>query len=1067
MEVTGLSANTFWKGEMEILGTVKDGTETYRVRMLRKGSQIYDYSCSHVDQNGKKLDVCSMGCAPELSLETMCPHAAAVYSEWMRRELEGRKPPVSTSQKVRFMIREYTNREVSRIMGAEEQESVSLRPVLSVSGDQVQVSFEIGKKRFYPVKDLVEFTKRMESGSFGEYAKGLGFHHSLDAFGEKDRPLVLFIMERVGAYREQYAQMRRGMAGAEPPVKELGLGRSGRERLLSLVVGETIELVDSGRRRRHLTICRENPVFFVFLERAGRDGIRLFLDSGMFAFKGENVLFVGDETKLYLCDREYTEALTVFLEYMLMNQDGSREIFVNDRDIPLFYERVLKKLEALGLIKAKDVDLESYRPEELKARFYFDSPEAGVVSLRPELSYGDFSFHPLEDELVPKEVCRDVPGEFRVSRLVTEYFQYREDGTGNLLLKDNDDGLYRLLSGGISRFMELGEVYVSESFKKIRLLPPAGAGAQIRTSGRWLELTVDLGEIPREELKGILTAYEKKKTYYRMKNGDFLTLGDGGLLTLSKIAESLNVEKEFLDSDTLRLPMYRALFLDGALKEDKSITAYRDQLFKAVVRGMKDVEDSDYEIPAHLAPVLREYQKEGFRWLKTLDAYGFGGILADEMGLGKTIQMIALLADEKMKGGERSLIVCPASLVYNWENELQRFAPELSVLVAAGNQGEREQMLKDCVEGKENADVLVTSYDLLKRDISFYQEMEFRFQVIDEAQYIKNAATQAAKAVKAVSAKTRFALTGTPIENHLGELWSIFDYLMPGFLFTSARFRKRFETPIVKDGEGEALRLLKKMTGPFILRRLKKDVLKELPDKLETVLYSSMEGEQKRLYSANALALKEKLMKSGDLDGGERMQILADLMRLRQICCEPSLCYSGYKAGSAKLETCMELLVNGVSAGHKILLFSQFTSMLDIIAKRLKREKIAYHMLTGSTPGKERMQMVSSFKRDSVPVFLISLKAGGTGLNLAAADMVIHYDPWWNVAAQNQATDRAHRIGQENQVAVFKLITKHTIEENILKLQDMKRRLAESVVTEGMVSLAGLTREELLQILED
>ena len=573
--------------------------------------------------------------------------------------------------------------------------------------------------------------------------------------------------------------------------------------------------------------------------------------------------------------------------------------------------------------------------------------------------------------------------------------------------------------------------------------------------------------ISREELSAILAEYDAGKKFYRMKNGDFLALGDDGLLTVSRLARSLGVEKELAGPAPIRIPMYRAMFLDGMLKEDRSVSFYRDQLFKAVVRGMKDVEDSEFEIPEPFAAVLRGYQKTGYRWLKSLDAYGFGGILADEMGLGKTIQIIALLLDEKRQGGGRTLIVCPASLVYNWENEIARFAPELSVTAAAGSQGEREQLFERLSAEKDGGtDVVITSYDLLKRDLAFYRSMDFRYQIIDEAQYIKNAATQASRAVKSISAKTRFALTGTPMENHLGELWSIFDFLMPGFLFTYQKFKKTFETPIVRDGSREALERLHRMIGPFLLRRLKRDVLKELPSKMETVLYSRMEGEQKRIYTASAAALKERLL-AGELETGEdRMQILAELLRLRQICCDPSLCFPRYKGGSAKLETCMELLENGTRAGHKILLFSQFTSMLDVIAGRLSKEKIRFYMLTGATPKGRRMQMVSDFQKDDVMVFLISLKAGGTGLNLTAADVVIHYDPWWNAAAQDQATDRAHRMGQENQVTVFRLVTSHTVEENILKLQERKRDLADSVVTEGTGSFAGLTREDLLAMLD-
>ena len=1066
MEITELTAETFWKGETEIRGTVMDGEDEYRVRILRKGSQNFDYSCSHISKTGRNLGLCGVSCTQGTDGIPMCPHAHALLAAWLRRESRESEHPVSTSQKVRFMVREYTNREVSRIMDAAGEGHYRLIPIVSISRDQVKVRFTIGREKQYPVKDLTAFAKAMENMSLVQYGKGLAFHHSIQAFDEESRALALLIMERVGFFREQYRGSGRFSMETEPALKELILGKAGRERFFAIMDGQTIECEDYRRKKRMLAVKQENPVFAVVVKKEGRDGIKVTVDKDIMAFLGEKSLFIADQKTIYRCDPDYTECLTVFMEYMVMGLDAENEVSVNDRDMPLFYERVLRKLEPFGLIRSEGVDLEEYRPKELKASFYFDSDAAGTVTLRPELAYGDFSFHPLADENVPKEICRDVPGEFKVSQLITTYFKYAEDGSGNLVIKNDDEAVYRLISEGMKKFMDTGKVFVSEAFKKIHVLPPVSASVQIRTLGKWLELEVDTGALPREELAAVLAAYGKKKSFYRMKNGDFLTLGDGGLLTVAKIAEQLGAAKELVDSDTIKLPVYRAMFLDAALKEDKSVSVYRDQLFKAVVRGMKDVEDSDYEIPKRLAPILRGYQKMGYRWLKSLDAYGFGGILADEMGLGKTIQVIALLLDEKAENGGTSLVVCPASLVYNWENEFARFAPELKVMTAAGNQTEREEMFASCET--EHPDVIITSYDLLKRDILWYHEKKFRFEIIDEAQYIKNFSTQAAKSVKAVSAGTRFALTGTPIENHLGELWSIFDFLMPGFLFTFQKFKRVFEMPIVRDQDPNALVQLKKLTGPFILRRLKKDVLKELPEKLETVLYSNMEGEQKDLYTAAAVSLKEQLMEGTDADyGKERMQILAGLMRLRQICCDPALCFEGYKGGSAKLDTCMELLLNGTSAGHKILLFSQFTSMLEIIAKRLKKEKIRFYMLTGSTPKRERMQMASSFQKDDVMVFLISLKAGGTGLNLTAADVVIHYDPWWNVAAQNQATDRAHRIGQENQISVFRLITKHTIEENILKLQEMKRDLADTVVTEGTGALSSITREDLIRMLDE
>ena len=1067
MEVTVLSADTFWKGETEIRGEVTDGTERYRVRILRKGSQIFDYSCSRVDKNGKRIGYCSLGCHGEGGSTVLCPHGEAVYGAYIRKEGTESLKPVSTSQKVRFMVREYTNREVGRIMGDGEEGRMKLIPLVSFSRDQIRVRFQIFREKVFPVKDLVTFSQAVEFERFLEYGKGRSFHHSLTAFEEECRPLVLLVLELVGAYRESYALFKRGALETEPVLKELVLGKSARERFFGILEGRSLECEDPRRQKRSLTVKKENPQICFRVEKTGKDGVKLTVPEGIMAFSGEKHLLVADWGSVCICDQEYTDALTVLMEYTVMGQDAEREIFINDRDMPLFYERVLKKLDMLKLLEVRDLDLESFRPKELKCSFYFDSPGPREVTLRPELSYGDFSFHPLEDENVPREICRDVPGEFRVSQTITRYFKYTEDGTRNLVIRNDDEAVYRLISGGMGQFMELGEIFLSESFKKFRVLPQADVSVRVKAEDRWLDLEVETDGISREELSAILAEYDAGKKFYRMKNGDFLALGDDGLLTVSRLARSLGVEKELAGPAPIRLPMYRAMFLDGMLKEDRSVSFYRDQLFKAVVRGMKDVEDSEFEIPEPFAAVLRGYQKTGYRWLKSLDAYGFGGILADEMGLGKTIQIIALLLDEKRQCGGKTLIVCPASLVYNWENEIVRFAPELSVAAAAGSQGEREQLFERLSAEKDGGtDVVITSYDLLKRDLAFYRSMDFRYQIIDEAQYIKNAATQASRAVKSISARARFALTGTPMENHLGELWSIFDFLMPGFLFTYQKFKKTFETPIVRDGSREALERLHRMIGPFLLRRLKKDVLKELPSKMETVLYSRMEGEQKRIYTASAAALKERLL-AGELETGEdRMQILAELLRLRQICCDPSLCFPRYKGGSAKLETCMELLENGTRAGHKILLFSQFTSMLDVIAGRLSKEKIRFYMLTGATPKGRRMQMVSDFHKDDVMVFLISLKAGGTGLNLTAADVVIHYDPWWNAAAQDQATDRAHRMGQENQVTVFRLVTSHTVEENILKLQERKRDLADSVVTEGTGSFAGLTREDLLAMLD-
>ena len=515
-----------------------------------------------------------------------------------------------------------------------------------------------------------------------------------------------------------------------------------------------------------------------------------------------------------------------------------------------------------------------------------------------------------------------------------------------------------------------------------------------------------------------------------------------------------------------RIPKYRSLYVERLLDSHNEIAASRDRHFKSLIRSFQTIKDSDFDVSASLSDVMRPYQLYGFRWLSTLTQAGFGGILADEMGLGKTIQMLSLLDSLRQAGETRpALVICPASLVYNWKEECSRFTPDLSVETLAGTLSQRKSILKQIAFGGETADLYITSYDLLKRDITAYDGLYFSSVILDEAQYIKNHKTAIAKAVKILQADHRFALTGTPIENRLSELWSIFDFLMPGFLYTSSEFAERFEAPIMKKKDPAATARLSRMTEPFILRRKKTDVLKDLPEKLEEVHTSLMEDDQRKLYDAQVVHMKEILSSSGN-SGEDKMRVLAEITRLRQLCCDPSLLFEDYKGSSTKRAACLELIQNAIDGGHRMLVFSQFTSMLSLLAEDLKQAKIPFYTITGSTPKQERIRLVGEFNsREDVPVFLISLKAGGTGLNLTGADVVIHYDPWWNLAVQNQATDRAHRIGQTHQVTVIKLITAKTIEEKIMELQEAKRDLADAIMEGQSNSLMSMTKEELLALL--
>ena len=468
--------------------------------------------------------------------------------------------------------------------------------------------------------------------------------------------------------------------------------------------------------------------------------------------------------------------------------------------------------------------------------------------------------------------------------------------------------------------------------------------------------------------------------------------------------------------------------------------------------------------PAGLQASLRPYQSDGLAWLQFLREYELGGILADDMGLGKTVQTLAHILLEKEAGRltAPALVVAPTSLMANWQAEAARFAPGLRVLLLHG--AERARRFDEIGQH----DLVLTTYALLPRDEALLRARRFHLLILDEAQYIKNAA-KAAQTAALLPARHRLCLTGTPLENHLGELWSQFHFLMPGLLGDEKSFNTEFRTPIEKHGDASRNAFLVRRVKPFLLRRTKEEVAKELPPKTEIVREVELAGAQRDLYETVRLAMDEKVREAIASKGLARSQIviLDALLKLRQVCCDPRLVkLAGHDtrgAPSAKLDELMEMLAELLDEGRKILVFSQFTSMLALIEAELQQRAIAYALLTGDT--KDRAGQVAAFQQGEVPLFLISLKAGGVGLNLTAADTVIHYDPWWNPAVENQATDRAHRIGQDKPVFVYKLIAKGTLEEKIQELQRKKAELADAVLAGGAAQDLALTQADLQAIL--
>ena len=728
-----------------------------------------------------------------------------------------------------------------------------------------------------------------------------------------------------------------------------------------------------------------------------------------------------------------------------------------------FYYRILPSLLDNPIVDFDDhcgEEAEQYLPPQPVFRFYLDYND-NIVSCKTMVSYEDKTYNILQ--VTPSEY-RDNETEESIVNAVKVYLP--TINKESMLFENvmDDDDLFSFMKNGTGWLEKFGMVSGTSALRvtKVRQMPMIQVGVSVKNN--LLDLSVTSKELSDSELIDILNSYVHKKKYHRLKSGEYVDLENSDQLEeVRDLMNSLSLEPIDAIKKKIHLPMYRALYIDRMLEEHNGLVTSRDKTYRTLVKNFKTIGDSDYELPVSLEDTLRPYQAYGFKWLSTLQDAGFGGILADEMGLGKTVQAIALLVKAKEDGAkEPSLIVCPASLVFNWKEEFARFGSSLNVCALAGGAAARRKQLKEISEGSEY-DVFVTSYDLLKRDIEQYENIQFHTCVLDEAQFIKNQKTSVAKAVKLVHASHRYALTGTPIENRLSELWSIFDYLMPGFLFSSEEFVRNYETPIAKNKDEETTARLKKMVTPFILRRKKEDVLKDLPDKLEEVRYARFAGEQQKIYDGQVVHMRQVISEISN-NPQDRIKVFAEMTKIRQICCDPSLVLENYKGESAKRNACLELIESAIDGGHRILLFSQFVSMLELLEKDLQEKGIAYFKITGSTPKDKRISLVHQFNDGDVPVFLVSLKAGGTGLNLTGADVVIHYDPWWNIAAMNQATDRAHRIGQTRKVTVYKIIAKDSIEERIMELQEAKRDLADAILEGKGESLMSLSKEELLAL---
>ncbi|MCK1981558.1 MULTISPECIES: DEAD/DEAH box helicase [Peribacillus] len=755
------------------------------------------------------------------------------------------------------------------------------------------------------------------------------------------------------------------------------------------------------------------------------------------------VLFKG---KLVRLESEDCQRLSELKQ--MMENSGMNQIPIHDDQLELFLDKVVPGLKRLGEVHIARSINELLLKTPLVAKLYLDRVKNRLLA-GVEFHYENIVINPLEKQ--ESKAIRDVEKEAEILKLMEDSQFAKTDG-GYFL--HNEELEYEFLYHIVPKLQKLVQIYATTAVRN--RISRGNAAPRIRVNIKkertnWLEFKFEMDDIPDKQIREVLAALEEKRKYYRLRNGSLLSLETREYEEINRFLNALPVQDEDLES-TLNMPIVKGLQLLDSVNDSQTFTM--EESFRQFLDNIVNPGSLEFTVPNSLVPILRDYQKNGYKWMKILAQYGFGGILADDMGLGKTLQSIAFIFSVLPDIREKrvpALIVCPSSLTYNWLNEFTQFAPDIQAVVVDGDKTERTKLLK----GAKDVDVVITSYPLLRKDIASFEKQDFHTVFFDEAQAFKNPVTQTARAAKKIKAAHRFALTGTPIENSLEELWSLFHVVFPE-LFMG-----------LKEYSNLSRKQISRRIRPFLLRRMKEDVLGELPEKIESLESMELLPDQKKLYGAYLAKLRHDTLKHLDKDTlrKNRIRILAGLTRLRQICCHPALFVDGYKGSSAKYEQLMQIVEESKHSGRRVLVFSQFTKMLQIIGRDLAMKGQPFFYLDGQTPSKERVEICNRFNAGERDIFLISLKAGGTGLNLTGADTVILYDLWWNPAVEEQAADRAHRMGQKNAVQVIKLIARGTIEEKMNELQEKKRHLIEEIIDPGDKSSSSLTEEDIREIL--
>ncbi|WP_199616964.1 DEAD/DEAH box helicase [Paenibacillus alkalitolerans] len=1028
------------------------------------------------DSNGKPNAQCT--CPALGSFDTFCHHIAAVLIRLYDIQQAGdlTAPPIpDIVQPGETPERNENIRIAERILGLFDDKPI--RPIhnrtLTETRTPLEVEFilkllnynkntamfgmelKVGPKALYIVQNIPSFLDQLVRGESGSFSSRFGYDPELHSFSKENeavlRALIDMFRDRA-AYRET-DRLHSVYTSAKNGARMLPLPPQAWARLLPLLTqAPKVTIMDGDFKYNGICLTDEPlPLRFEFNEASsGGYSLRVHGLEQFTVMEPYELAFLSG--KLLPLPAKQCNRLAELKA--ILDESGTHDIPIHIGQIESFIEKVVPGLMKLGNVNIAPAIAERVTQSPLQAKLYLDRVKDRLLAA-VEFQYDDVLINPLEDSRKQQGshriLIRDLEQERRIIETI-EQSPFTKTEAGYFM--SDEEAEFDFLYTVVPQLEKLMKVYATSAVKlrlqKLDTLPKVSVQVSAAGEINWLEFRLNMGWIPETEIRNLVKSLEEKRRYYRLPNGSLLPLDSAELQELSTFLKDMGLRNTDITGSKVLVPLARGIHLIdhdfNALKLDKPVRRLLDNL--------RNPDNLDFPIPAYLTNVLRDYQKHGYQWLKTLAYYGFGGILADDMGLGKTLQSIAFIASVLPEIRQRSipaLVISPGSLVYNWRNELRKFAPEIRVLIADGSQTERAEKMQRLAE----ADVVITSYPLLLRDVDLYAKQSFHTLILDEAQAFKNHTTQTAQAVKSIQAGYRFALTGTPVENRLEELWSIFDVVFPA-LFQD---RKTFGNLTRKE--------VSRRARPFMLRRWKSDVLQDLPDKMESIKPSELLPEQKKLYAAYLAKLQQETLKHLSVDGyhKSRIKILAGLTRLRQICCHPALFIEGYKGSSAKLEQLMEIVEECLANRKRMLIFSQFTEMLGLIGKELSGQGIPYFYLGGTTPASQRVELCSRFNDGETDIFLISLKAGGTGLNLTGADTVVLYDLWWNPAVEQQAADRAHRIGQKSVVQVIRLITQGTMEEKMYELQHKKKNLIDEVMGPDQEAMSGITEQELREIL--